>query len=85
MCVWVSLYVGMYVFRETCSDGRLTNCGKNIRGNKKKNLSTFWPSVSGLLSHKQNNTANDNYNIWSKIVFRDNATIRYSHQIKLFI
>lgn len=30
------LYVGMYVFRDTCSDGRLTNCGKNIRGNKKK-------------------------------------------------
>ena len=64
----------MYVFRDTCSDGRLTNCGKNIRGNK-ENIYTFCPSVPGLLSHRQSNTANDNYSVWSKIVFVDNAKL----------
>ena len=72
MCV--CLGVGMYVFRDTCSDGRLTNCGKNIGGNRKK-FYLFSGHQSQDCFHTNSNTANDNYNVWSKIVFVDNAKL----------
>lgn len=75
MCVWVSVCRYVCKLGDTCSDGRLTNCGKNIRGNKKKTYLLSGHQSQDCFLHKQNNTANDNYNIWSKIVFVDNAKL----------